>query len=94
MTNMARGHREHVKPFPRNRPCPKENHSSRCFYKDVIMLEILTAVTYLVVWLICEKIIQIESGLVKLLISLGCAVGVYVAIAVKAYHEKKKQDEA
>ncbi len=57
------------------------------------MQEILTAVTYLVVWLICEKILQIESGLVKLLISLGCAVGVYVALAVKAYREKKKQDE-
>jgi len=58
------------------------------------MQEILTAVTYLVVWLICEKVLQIESGLAKLLISLGCAVGVYVAIAVKEYRENKKQGES
>lgn len=58
------------------------------------MQEILTAVTYLVVWLICERVFQIESGLVKLLISLGSAVGVYVAIAVKDYREKKKQGES
>jgi hypothetical protein len=58
------------------------------------MQEVLTAVTYLVVWLICEKVFQIESGLVKLLLALGCAVGVYVAIAVKDYREKKKQGES
>lgn len=58
------------------------------------MQEILTAVTYLVVWLICERVFQVESGLIKLLISLGCAVGVYVAIAVKDYREKKKQGES
>jgi hypothetical protein len=58
------------------------------------MQEILTGVTYLVVWLICERVLQIESGLTKLLISLGCAVGVYVAIAIKDYREKKKQDES
>lgn len=58
------------------------------------MQEILTAVTYLVVWLICEKVFQIESGLVKLLLALGCAVSVYVVIAVKDYREKKKQGES
>jgi hypothetical protein len=60
----------------------------------VAMQEILTGVTYLVVWLICERIFQIESGLTKLLISLGCAVGVYVVIALKDYREKKNQDES
>ncbi|MBN1548138.1 MAG: hypothetical protein JW902_15910 [Syntrophaceae bacterium] len=58
------------------------------------MQEILTGVTYLVVWLILERVLEVESGLVKLLISLGCAVGVYVAIAVKDYREKKKQGES
>lgn len=58
------------------------------------MQEILTGVTYLVVWLILERVLEVESGLVKLLISLGCAVGVYVAIAVKEYREKKKQGES
>ena len=38
------------------------------------MQEILTAVTYLVVWLICARVIEIESGLTKLLISLGAAI--------------------
>jgi hypothetical protein len=56
------------------------------------MQEVLTAVTYLVVWLICEKVIKIESGLAKLLISLTAAIGVYVIIAVKDYMEKKGDD--
>jgi hypothetical protein len=55
------------------------------------MQEILTAVTYLVVWLICEWVIKIESGLTKLTISLGAAVGVYVLMAVKEYREKKSR---
>jgi predicted RND superfamily exporter protein len=55
------------------------------------MQEILTAVTYLVAWLACEKVFHIESGLIKLLISLGAAVGVYVLIAVKESREKKRK---
>lgn len=47
------------------------------------MQEILTAVTYLVSWLICERVIGIENGLVNLLISLGAAVGVYLLMAFK-----------
>ena len=47
------------------------------------------AVTYLVVWLICARVIEIESGLTKLLISLGAAIGVYVAIGVKEYKDRK-----
>lgn len=56
------------------------------------MQEILTAVTYLVVWLICERVIEIESGLTKLIISLSAAVGVYVLIAIKDYRGKKAKD--
>ncbi|MDO9527565.1 MAG: hypothetical protein Q7J27_00215 [Syntrophales bacterium] len=55
--------------------------------------EVLTAVTYLVVWLICDKIIGIESGLTKLLISLGAAVGVYILMAVKKHKEKGQRKE-
>lgn len=57
------------------------------------MQEVLTAVTYLVVWLICGKVIGIESGLTKLLISLGAAVGVYILMAVKGHKEKKQEEE-
>ncbi len=57
------------------------------------MQEILTAVTYLVVWLICQRVIGIESGLVNLIISLSAAVGVYVLMAVKEHKEKKKREE-
>lgn len=56
------------------------------------MQEILTAVTYLVVWLICQRVIGIESGLVNLIISLGAAVGVYVLMAVKEHKDKKKKE--
>ena len=52
------------------------------------MQEILTAVTYLVVWLGCEKVFNIESGLWKLIISLGAAVGIYVLIAIKDKRKK------
>jgi hypothetical protein len=52
------------------------------------MQEILTAVTYLVVWLGCEKVFNIESGLWKLIISLSAAVGIYVLIAIKDKRKK------
>jgi hypothetical protein len=55
------------------------------------MQEILTAVTYLVVWLICQRVIGIESGLVNLIISLSAAVGVYILMAVKEHRDKKKK---
>jgi hypothetical protein len=57
------------------------------------MQEILTAVTYLVVWLGCDKVFHIESGLTKLLISLSAAVGVYVLIAIKDRKRKKSDSE-
>lgn len=53
------------------------------------MQEILTAVTYIVAWLACDKIIGIESGLIKLLISLGAAVGVYILMAFRESREDK-----
>lgn len=46
------------------------------------MQEILTAVTYPVVWLICSYLLKIESGLAKLLISLTAAILVYVLIGM------------
>jgi hypothetical protein len=57
------------------------------------MQEILTAVTYLVVWLICQRVLGIEDGLVNLIISLSAAVGVYILMAVKEYRDKKKKGE-
>jgi len=58
------------------------------------MQEILTAVTYLVAWLACEKVFKIESGLIKLIISLGAAVGVYALIAVKEHRDKKRKGDS
>lgn len=53
------------------------------------MQEFLTAATYLVVWLICKWVFEIESDLIKLIVSLGTAIGVYVYIAMKEYKSKK-----
>ena len=52
------------------------------------MQEILTAVTYIVAWLACDKVIGIESGLIKLVISLAAAIGIYIFIAVKDHKAK------
>ncbi|MBN2284793.1 MAG: hypothetical protein JXO48_12975 [Deltaproteobacteria bacterium] len=52
----------------------------------------MTVATYLVMWLICKWVLNIESGLITLIISLGAAVGVYFLIAFKEYEEKKKRD--
>ena len=57
------------------------------------MQEILTAVTYLVVWLVCQRIIGIESGLTTLLISLTAAFSVYVLYAVVNYQIRKRRGE-
>jgi len=57
------------------------------------MQEILTAVTYLVVWLICQRIIGIESGLTTLLVSLAAAFSVYVLYAILNYQMKKRKGE-
>jgi len=46
------------------------------------MQEILTAVTYPIVWLICSYLLGIESGLGKLLISLTAAILVYVLMGM------------
>jgi multisubunit Na+/H+ antiporter MnhE subunit len=56
------------------------------------MQEILTAVTYLVVWLICQRVIGIESGLTTLLISLAAAFSAYVLYAILNYQMKKRKD--
>ena len=57
------------------------------------MQELLTAVTYLVAWLICDKVLGIQSGLIKLIISLGLAIAVYVACWYDEKRKKKGQEE-
>ena len=57
------------------------------------MQEILTAVTYPIVWLICSYILKIESGLPKLLISLTAAILVYVLIGIKQSQKENKKDK-
>jgi zinc transporter ZupT len=60
----------------------------------MIMQELLTAVTYPIVWLICSYILKIESGLVKLLISLTAAILVYVLVGIRlSYKDDKKEKE-
>ena len=57
------------------------------------MQELLTAVTYPIVWLICSYILKIESGGVKLLISLTAAILVYVLIGIKLSHKENEEDK-
>jgi hypothetical protein len=58
------------------------------------MQELLTAVTYPIVWLICANLLKIESGLAKLLISLTAAILVYVLIGIKrTQKENHKENE-
>jgi hypothetical protein len=59
----------------------------------MIMQELLTAITYPVVWLICSYLLKIESGLAKLLISLTAAILVYVLIGIKLSHKETKEDK-
>jgi hypothetical protein len=59
----------------------------------MIMQEILTAITYPAVWLICSYVLRIESGLAKLLISLTAAILVYVLIGLKLSREDKEDKE-
>ncbi len=58
----------------------------------LIMQEILTVMIYLAVWLICRKVVEIQSGFVTLIISLGAAVSVYVIFAAKRYEDRKNDD--
>ncbi len=58
------------------------------------MQEVLTAVTYIIVWLACDKVIGIESGLIKLLISLSASVGVYFLMAVKDHRARRSGKDA
>jgi len=57
------------------------------------MQELLTAVTYPIVWLICAYLLKIESGLTKLLISLTAAILVYVLIGMKRSQKDNKENE-
>jgi hypothetical protein len=57
------------------------------------MQEILTAVTYPIVWLICSYALNIESGLAKLLISLTAAILVYVLIGIKRSQKENRENK-
>ena len=57
------------------------------------MQELLTAVTYPVVWLVCSYVLKIESGLAKLLISLTAAILVYVLIGIKQSQTENIKDK-
>jgi len=57
------------------------------------MQELLTAVTYPIVWLVCSYILKIESGFAKLLISLTAAILVYVLIGINLSHKENKKDK-
>ena len=57
------------------------------------MQEFLTAVTYPIVWLVCSYVLQIESGLIKLLISLTAAILVYVLIGIKLSQKENEKDK-
>lgn len=60
-------------------------------FERELMQEILTVATYLVGWLVCKWVLEIESGLVTLIISLGASLFVYILIGVKEIQEKKKK---
>jgi hypothetical protein len=57
------------------------------------MQEILTAVTYPIVWLICSYGLNIENGLAKLLISLTAAILVYVLIGIKRSQKENRENK-
>jgi hypothetical protein len=54
------------------------------------MREILSLVTYLLTWLICKQVLEIESGLLSLVISLGLAIFVFILAA--GYDGKKDKE--
>jgi zinc transporter ZupT len=56
------------------------------------MQELLTAITYPLVWLICSYILKIESGLVKLLVSLAAAILVYILTGIKLSKKEGKKN--
>jgi hypothetical protein len=53
------------------------------------MREIGAIAGYLIAWLFCDVVLGVESGLVKLLVSLLLAFVIYVLIA---YAERKEED--
>jgi len=53
------------------------------------MQEILTAATYLIVWLVCWRLFGIESGLIKLSISLGMAILVFLLLSFRRRPRRK-----
>jgi|WetSurMetagenome_2_1015567.scaffolds.fasta_scaffold110590_1 hypothetical protein len=82
-------HFRRVRRIFRGLTLPKKYHPQKGF----TMPELLTAATYLIVWLICVRVIGIESGLTKLILSLGAAVFVFVLLTLKDRQRKKKRDD-
>jgi zinc transporter ZupT len=57
------------------------------------MQELLTAVTYPIVWLVCSYVLKIESGLIKLLIALTAAILVYVLIGIRRSQKDNDKEQ-
>ena len=57
------------------------------------MQGLITIVTYFIVWLVCRNVLNIESRLVKLLISLTAAILVYVLIGIKLSQKENEKDK-
>jgi len=56
------------------------------------MREILSVVTYLFVWFVCQRVLDIQSGLNKLIISLGAAILVYIVVALRERSQNNKEE--
>jgi len=59
----------------------------------MIMQELLTAITYPLMWLVCSYALNIESGLAKLLISLTASILVYILTGMKLSQKESKKDQ-
>ena len=57
------------------------------------MQELLTAITYPIVWLVCSYVLKIESGLIKLLIALTAAILVYVLIGIRRSQKDNDKED-
>ena len=47
------------------------------------MREVLSLATYLIVWFICDWVIEFKSGFISLIISLSAGVGVFILLAMR-----------
>ncbi len=56
------------------------------------MREILSVATYLLVWFACQRVLCIQSGLTKLIISLSAAILVYVIVVLMDRVQNNKEE--